>query len=76
MADSDEKLGRLVSVCRYLNVFRMCVRLNDDLFQKVDCFKSLGSQVVQDGECERDVVHRMNEGSKPWGVLKSVPNNR
>ena len=25
-------------------------------------FKYLGSQVAVDGGCERDVVHRMNEG--------------
>ena len=27
-----------------------------------DCFRYLGSQVAADGGCERDVVHRMNEG--------------
>ena len=26
--------------------------------------------------CERDVVHRMNEGYRAWGALKSVQNNR
>ena len=40
------------------------------------CFKSLGSQVAADGGCERDVVHRMNEGYRAWGVLKSVLSNR
>ena len=25
-----------------------------------------------DGGCERDVVHRMNEGYRAWGELKSV----
>ena len=25
-----------------------------------------------DEECERDVVHRMNEGYRAWGALKSV----
>ena len=29
-----------------------------------------------DGGCERDVVHRMNEGYRAWGVLKSVLSNR
>ena len=28
------------------------------------------------GGCETDVVHRMNEGSKAWGALKSVLYNR
>ena len=41
------------------------------------CFKYLGSQVVADGGCERDVVeHRMNEEYKAWGALKSVLINR
>ena len=35
-----------------------------------------GEQVAADGECERDVVHRMNERYRAWGVLKSVLNNR
>ena len=26
--------------------------------------------------CERDVVHRMNEGYRAWGALKSVVSNR
>ena len=29
---------------------------------EVNCFKYLGSQVAADGGCERDVVHRINEG--------------
>ena len=29
-----------------------------------------------DGGCERDVVHRMNEGYRAWGALKSVISNR
>ena len=42
----------------------------------MDCFKYLGSQVAVDGGCERDVVHRMNEGYRAWGALKSVLSNR
>ena len=38
--------------------------------------KYLGSQVAADGECERDVVRRMNEEYKSWGALKSVLSNR
>ena len=41
----------------------------------MDCFKYLGSQVAADGGCERDVVHRMNEGYRAWGALKSVLGN-
>ena len=43
---------------------------------EVDYFKYLGSQVAADGGCERDVVHRMNEGYRAWGALKSVLSNR
>ena len=32
--------------------------------------------VAADGGCERDVLHRMNEGYRAWGALKSVPSNR
>ena len=39
-------------------------------------FKVPGSQVAADGGCEGDVIHRMNEGYRPWGVLKSVLSNR
>ena len=32
--------------------------------------------MAADGRCERDVVHRMNEGYRAWGALKSVLRNR
>ena len=32
--------------------------------------------MAADGGCERDVLHRMNEGYRAWGVLKSVLSNR
>ena len=32
--------------------------------------------MAADGGCERDVVHRMNEGYRAWGALKSVPSKR
>ena len=40
----------------------MHVILNGEPLEEVDCFKYLGSQVAAVGGCERDVVHRMNEG--------------
>ena len=46
--------------------------LNGEPLEEVDCFKYLG---VDEG-CERDVVHRMNEGYRAWGVLKGVLSNR
>ena len=32
--------------------------------------------MAADGGCQRDVVHRMNEGYRDWGGLKSVLSNR
>ena len=32
--------------------------------------------MAADGGCERDVAHRINEGYRPWGALKSVLINR
>ena len=49
--------------------------LNGEPLEEVDCFKYLGSQVAADGGCERDVVHIINEGYRPWGALKSVLSN-
>ena len=55
----------------------MYVILNGKPLEEVDCFKYLrGSQVADDVRCERDVVHRMNEGYSAWGALKSVLRNR
>ena len=50
--------------------------LNGEPLEEVDCFKYLGSQLAADGGCERDVVHRMNEGYRAWGELKSVLSNK
>ena len=44
--------------------------------EEMDCFKYLGSQVAADRGCERDVVHRINEGYRAWGARKSVLSNR
>ena len=52
------------------------VILNGEPLGDVNCFNSLGSQVEADGGCERDVVHRMNEGYTAWGALKSVLSNK
>ena len=52
-----------------------CGRKGERL-EVVDCFKFLGSQVVADGGCERDVAHRMNEEYRAWRVLKGVLSNR
>ena len=43
-------------------------RLNSEPLKEVDCFKQVGA----DRRCERDVVHRVNEGYRAWGALKSV----
>ena len=31
--------------------------------------------MAADGSCERDVVHRMNDGYRAWVALRSVLNN-
>ena len=54
----------------------MHVVLNGEPLEEVDCFKYLGSQVAADGGCERDVLHRTNEGHRAWGALNSVLSNR
>ena len=51
------------------------MRLNGEPLEEVDCFKYLWSQVAAGGGCERDAVHRMNEGCRAPGSLKSVLNN-
>ena len=60
---------------RYGNGGRMHVILNGEPLEEVDCFKYFGSQVAADGGCERDMVHRMNEGYRAWEALKSVLSN-
>ena len=61
---------------RYGNVDRMHVILNGEPLEELDCLKYLGSQVAADGGCERDVVHRMNEGYRAWGELKNALSKR
>ena len=60
---------------RYGNRDRIHVILNGESLEEVNCFKYLGSQVAADGGCERDVVHRMNNGYRALGAPKSVLNN-
>ena len=40
----------------------MHVILKGEPSEEVDWFKYLRSQMAADGGCERDAVHRMNEG--------------
>ena len=51
-----------MSCSSYVNVARIYARINCEPFDEVNFFKYLGSQVVADGGCEKDVVHRMNQG--------------
>ena len=50
----------------------MLVILSGEPLEEMDYFKYLWSHGAVDGGCERDVVHRMNEGYRAWGVQKSV----
>ena len=68
--------SKVMRCSRYGNGDRIDVILNGGPLEEVDCFKYLGSQVVADGGCERDGVHKMNEGYRAWGALKSVLSNR
>ena len=68
--------SKVMRCSRYGNGDRMHVILNCEPLEEVDCFKYLGSQVAADGRCEMDVVHRMNEGYRAWGAMKSVLSNR
>ena len=54
----------------------MHVILNGEPLEEVDCFQYLGSHVAADGGYKSDVVHRMNEGYRAWGSLRSVLSNR
>ena len=68
--------SKVMKCSRYGNEDRMHVILNGEPLEKVDYVKYLGYQVAADGICERDVVHRMNEGYRAWGALRFVLSNR
>ena len=54
----------------------MDVILNGEPLEEVDCFSTRYRKVATDGGRERNVVHRINEGYRGWGELKSLPSNR
>ena len=54
--------SKVMRCSRHGNGDRMHVILKGEPLEEVDCFKYLESQVAADGGCERDVVHRVNEG--------------
>ena len=60
----------------YGNEGRMHVRLNGEPLYEMDRIKYLVSQLATDGGCERDVIHRLNEGYRAWKAQKDVLNNR
>ena len=64
--------SKVMRCSRFGNGGRIHVILNGAPLEEEDCFKYLGSQVSADGGCERDVVHRMNEGYRASGALKGV----
>ena len=79
VADSEDVVKLRVNVgkskvmrcSRYGNGDRMHLILNGEPLEEVGCFKYLGLQVAADhadGGCDRDVVHRMNEGYRAWGA--------
>ena len=50
-----------------INVFNVF-----NVFNTVELILSLFTSAICDEGCERDVVHRMNEGYRAWGALKKV----
>ena len=68
--------SKVMRCSRYGNWGRMPVILNGEPLEEVDYLKYLGWQVAADGGCQRDMVHRMNEGYRAWGALKSVRSNK
>ena len=68
--------SKVMRCSRFGNLGRMRVILNGKPLEENDCFKYMGSQVAAEGGCEGDVVHRMNEGYRAWGMLKSVLSSR
>ena len=68
--------SKVMRCSRYGNGDVMHVILNDEQLDELGCFKYLGLQVAADGGCESYVEHRMNEGYRAWGALKSVLSNR
>ena len=68
--------SKVMRCTSYGNVGRMHVILHAKPLEEVDYFMYLASQATADGGCERDVVHKMNEGYRAWGALKSVLSNR
>ena len=68
--------SKVIRCSRYGYEGRMHVILNGVPFEEVDCFRYLGSQVVADGGCEKDVIHIMNEWNTACGALKRVLSNR
>ena len=68
--------SKVMRCSRYGNGGGMHVILNGEPLDEVDCFKHLGPQVVADGGCERDMVHRMYEWYRARGALKRVLSNR
>ena len=70
------RMSTVMRCSRYGNGCQMHVILNVQPLEEVDCFKYRESQVLADGGGERDVAHRMNDGYRVWGALKSVLSNR
>ena len=62
--------SKVMRCSRYGNGSRMHVILNSKPLEELDCFNYDGLQVAADGVCERDVVHRMNDGYRAWGAQK------
>ena len=56
--------SKVMRCSRYINVGRMETKWDNGRGSGLFCFKYFGSNVAADGACEKDSVHRMNEGYK------------
>ena len=64
--------SKVMRCSRYDNERRMQVILNAEPLEEVDCFKYHGVAMAAAEGFVRDLVHRMNDGRRAWGALKSA----
>ena len=63
--------SKVMGCARYGNGGRMHACENKwQEFEDEDCFKYLLLHVAADGGCDKDVLHRINEGYRAWGAEK------
>lgn len=64
--------SKVMRCSREENVIGMNVRMNGEQMEEVKSFDYLGVCIAATGELNDEVRHRVEEGCKSWGALKSV----